>query len=303
MVWRFGRIAHNVSQGLPLEANSQTLVFLSFGPIKTGTSLGGGLAVLHCAAAAAIDGVDINKTQNTRMAEYSETMKRIQESLYKHHSNFVFFIRAVKCTILNLLSYSRLGCGAVKQTIEFIGYDYGELVVSALRGFRAYNNRDLIKQLRQRPNSALLALMYRRLIYSDATMQSAAARKRRCRSFENHLVQKDNDHLIPRHLDGSAMNGWIFPVLVKTPQHTSEVLLKSGIDSPSGLTQLKPVSKSCCPRICAVFDHIYIVPSHYKRKLWFECITGRQLKDHMERLGLISGMSQIVMSSARLADG
>eukprot|EP00956_Cyclotella_meneghiniana_P002414 scaffold2722_cov75-Cyclotella_meneghiniana.AAC.1 len=232
--------------------------FLSFGPIKTGTALGGGLAVLR--STAAVDGV-INKEQHTRMVEYPETMKRIQERMYKQHSNFSFSIRVVKCTILNLLSYSHLGCGAVKRIIEFIGYDYGEFVVSSLRGFCANNNTELMKQLRQRPSSALLALMYRRLAYSDATMRAAIDRKRRCRSFETHLVEKDKSHhLVPRHSSGSSMNGWIFPLLVRNPQHTSNVLLNNGIDAPCGLTQLKPVSMTRCPRISAVFDHILYLP-------------------------------------------
>ncbi|KAL3804981.1 hypothetical protein ACHAWO_001839 [Cyclotella atomus] len=224
--------------------------FVSFGPIKTCTALGGGLAVLR-------NGGQIK--QSHVVMEMAESMKRMQESIYPQQSTFAFFKRVAKCIVFHLLSYSLLSCGAIKSVIEFIGLDYNKFVVSALRGFSARNTKELMKQLRRRPCPALLALLYRRLKYSHVTNRTSMARKKRCDAFEKRLSEMQGEMVIPRHMDGSAMNGWIYPILVKDPVHVSKALLNVGIDAPCGLTQLKPI-KSNCPRICAVFDHILYLP-------------------------------------------
>ena len=241
--------------GVSLGSEFAHVSFFSFGPIKTCTALGGGLAVVR----------NVNPSSNVGeqskiINDYSVMMKRMQESLYKQQSNLPFFGRVVKCTMFHLLSFSRLGCGVVKFIIELIGWDYNEFVVSSLRGFSTVTNDDLMKQLRQRPCPALLALLYRRLRYSDATLRAVVAQRRRCCSFETRIIDEvAGDILIPKNTKGRAMNGWIFPVIVENPEQMSKVLLNVGIDAPCGLTQLKPV-KPNPPRINDTFERILYLP-------------------------------------------
>ncbi|KAL7484379.1 hypothetical protein ACHAW6_010012 [Cyclotella cf. meneghiniana] len=245
--------------------------FFSFGPIKTSTALGGALTLLrnHPTAGLTQQRKELT-TQCPNMMEYSESMKRIQKTIYIQQSNISFSIRVLKCLVFQLLSNSVIASGIAKVVIELLGWDYDDFVVAALRGFSAGNNSsmecslrrtELINQLRCRPCAAMLALLYQRLKASDMTMRGSIARRNRCSAFERRLVTNlQRNVLIPRKLNGSGMNGWIFPVLVEDPRRTSKYLLDMGIDAPSGLTQLKPVRPDQCPRTRAVFNHILYLP-------------------------------------------
>ena len=240
--------------------------FFSFGPIKTGTALGGGIALLR----------DTVNNNESCVEETAKSMRRIQDTIYKPQTNISYLIRVIKCLVIHCTSQSRLLCGLIKAILERIGLNYDVFVVTLLRGFavEASDNdqrrKELIQQIRRRPCMALLALLHRRLLDSDRTHQNAVQRMKRCHAFSTLLLSNKqiSDHVtLPRNIDGSnGMYGWIFPVLVPNAQRTSELLLEMGYDAPCGMTQLKPIEidkedgGDGCPRARAVFDHTVYLP-------------------------------------------
>jgi len=121
--------------------------------------------------------------------------------------------------------------------IRFCGLDYDRMITSMLRGFR---RRDLIGQIRKRPSAALLSLMHRRISFSLVpTVSVVSARVRRCQSLSRQLVKSCSHSLsIPRGAEGSRHCYWLFPIHVDDPKRMSTLLLREGLDAPSGASQL-----------------------------------------------------------------
>ena len=250
--------------------------FFSFGPIKTGTALGGGIAVLRgmpsTTSTASKDKTSSNSNgiNNNSVEETVKSMKRIQGTMYKPQTNVSYFVKVIKCFFVHLISQSRLLCGLVNATVELVGLDYDMLVVSLLRGFavssttsanKKYTKQnaaqsvtdsrqqvELIQQIRRRPCMALLALLRRRLLDSERTHESSMQRIKQCRAFTKRLLSdqrisiNNNGITLPKNVDGSGMYGWVYPILVPDAQRSSKMLLKLGFDVPCGMTQLKPIN-------------------------------------------------------------
>ena len=189
----------------------------SFGTIKTATVLGGGIAIV-------------------REQSLGDAMRRAQ--LFNgQQTNAEYLDKLFKYSILHLISFCPSLCGIIACAMRVCGFDYHRIVTSMLRGFR---RRDLIGQIRKRPSTALLSLMHRRLAYSAVSTASVvSARVRRCQSLSRRLVESCSHSLsIPKGVEGSRHCYWLFPIHVDDPKMTSELLLREGLDAPSGASQL-----------------------------------------------------------------
>ncbi len=238
--------------------------FFSFGPIKTATALGGGLAVLRSPHVHKDDKtVRSHEEELARVSTLANTMRRIQGTKYKQQPNIVYLWRLAKCIALHMISQSRYICAATKVLIERLGFDYHDFVVSSLRGFPpSTDDNNQVLQLRYRPCPALLSLLLWRLRDCKSTETHVSEQINRCSSFlkllrdDKSIQQKLS---IPEGYGNFAMYGWLFPVLVERPQQLSISLLEMGYDAPCGATQLRPVDGDCV-QTRAIFDRILYLP-------------------------------------------
>ncbi|KAL9182467.1 hypothetical protein ACHAXT_013119 [Thalassiosira profunda] len=259
--------------------------FFSFGPIKTATALGGGVAVIRQTNRSGGD------TNSDEIAERARTMRRVQDFLYEPQANSSYLARVVKSMGIQCTSHSRLLCGLARVLLEALGWNFDDFVVSLTRGFSTspvdtdrkqplkkgslasgeddQRRKELMQQLRRQPCAALLALLYRRLADSKRTRKSVQRRLDWCRALERKLSRANVGGIaLPKNSDGSSMYGWLFPILHPDPLRASKMLLNAGFDAPRGATQLVPISctdksEGCigqCPRVCAVFDRILYLP-------------------------------------------
>ncbi|KAK1748929.1 hypothetical protein QTG54_000868 [Skeletonema marinoi] len=88
--------------------------FFSFGPIKTATALGGGLAVLRSPCNKDDNGTTSHEQELERVSTLASTMRRIQETKHKQQPNNVYLWRVVKCIALHMISQSRYLCAQRK---------------------------------------------------------------------------------------------------------------------------------------------------------------------------------------------
>jgi len=238
--------------------------FFSFGPIKTATALGGGLAVLRSPHIHKDDKTATSHEQElARVSTMANTMRRIQRTKYKQQPNIVYLQRVVKCIALHMISQSRHFCAATRVLIERLGLDYNDFVVSSLRGFSP-NTQDSnqVLHLRYRPSPALLSLLLWRLRDCKNTERHVSEQVNRCSSFlellrDEKTIQQKISTL--EGYDNLAMYGWLFPVLVEHPQQLSNSLLEMGYDAPCGATQLRPVGDECMITK-AIFDRVLYLP-------------------------------------------
>ena len=250
--------------------------FFSFGPIKTATSLGGGLVVLRSPSLnndLLVNGDNsdslhaLHEVEVPQVSALATAMRRIQESKYKQQSNFGYLRRVAKCIVLHTISQSTYACAISKLVLESFGLDYNDFVVSSLRGFPiCTSDESMIFQLRYRPSPALLSLLLRRLRNCQNTERQVSEKIHRCSSFLDLLSNEpslDQKILIPQGVDNIKMHGWLFPVLVERPQQVSQMLLDMGYDAPCGATQLRPVdydAKHKCPVTNSIFGRILYLP-------------------------------------------
>ena len=225
-----------------LGSDDADVSLFSFGPIKTSTALGGGLAVLR------------------RCKDVAKSMRRVQESLYQPQSTLSYHVRLLKCTLVQLASQSPYCCGFIKILLDSVGIEYDWLVMKLTRGFDCRGGpREAIRQIRRRPCPALLALLNRRLQQSHLVYKKADDRRRKCELFAKALARSEMSNLSTlKSADGGDMYNWLFPVFTTRPAHTSRSLISMGFDAPCGMTQLRPVEN--CVRAKEVFDHIMYLP-------------------------------------------
>jgi alkyldihydroxyacetonephosphate synthase len=254
--------------------------FFSFGPIKTATALGGGLAILReigdhddndddDGGGGSVDGRrDVQDDRRAvvgasrraaRAGDTARAMRRIQDTTYPTQSNLSYLTRVLRCLVVRAISDSRVLTGLAHRVVtNVLGRDYDDFVSSLLRGFPPdASSYDAVRQLRRRPCAALLSTMRRRLLDSERTYADASRRRDGCRAFARELLSDGRTRargVAPlRHVDddvdgegggggGVGMYGWVFPVTVPDPERASRMLLRMGYDAPrGGVTQLKPV--------------------------------------------------------------
>ena len=248
--------------------------FFSFGPIKTATALGGGVALL-------------------RTFEASNHMERLQQTLYTNQQTcHEYFFKVITAFILNFIADSPLRVGVLLRVCQIFGLDFDTLVTYAIRGFRVptmdkssttntnpnkvessdrWVQSNMVRQIRKKPSWALLAVLYRRIKQSKHAAPSALARMVRCNRIESILQQNLPEILLP-DLGGGIMNTfWAFPICCQDRDLVSREMKYCGFDIATGASQLCSLStftritteqqrKEVCPSTDDIMNSVLYLP-------------------------------------------
>ena len=201
------------------------VVAFSFGPIKTATALGGGVLAV-------------------RNPESRDCMRRLQ-AVYPAQSRWLFLRRVVQYAVLKMLGTRFLFRGL----LMYFRMRDRDPDVALNQSVRNFAGADLLSCLRQRPATALLCLLHRRIVEFDANRQDRRA----------WLGRVLADELAGRFLipgAGAALHTfWVFPVVADIPADVVRVARAAGFDatssnqlrvvgSPSAAEELAPVASS-----------------------------------------------------------
>ncbi len=183
----------------------------SFGPIKTATALAAG--ILHFRDAALGNAV-----------RHCQEQWPVQRRLH-------FLTRLCKYAVLLLLSYPAsysllIGvCSLLKQ-------NHDQMISRSVRGFPG---DDLFRQIRQRPSSALLGLLERRLrrFNPERIAQRVA--------LAEQLIRLTPTLKHPGR-NASAHTHWVVPILCERPEDLMHYLWRKGFDATQGGSSLSVVA-------------------------------------------------------------
>jgi dTDP-4-amino-4,6-dideoxygalactose transaminase len=186
------------------QAGEADLAFYSFGPIKTCTAMGGGLAV-------------------ARDAGLLRGMQQVQNS-YPPPSRFRYFKRIVKYGLMKAIS-ARFPYALLNRICRCCRIDHDHLIN---RSARTFGERDLVNAIRRQPPAPLLRLLKRRLHrFDDRRLAQRAAKGR-------HLLQVLGESVF---VPGSASvrhTHWLFPVVAREPEKLMGALREVGFDATQG---------------------------------------------------------------------
>lgn len=187
-------------------ARSDVTMF-SFGPIKTLTALGGGILVF-------------------RDSSLREEVA-VRQDHWPMQSRWRFLVRVVKYSLLALAAYR-----AVYSLFTFgcrmLDISHDRIISNRVRGFAG---KHFFAQIRQRPSSALLALLERRLrelnheriaeriALAELAIAGMRSMKRPGDQAQNHTH-------------------WVFPILHETPEGLIRHLWDRGFDATLGASSL-----------------------------------------------------------------
>jgi perosamine synthetase len=202
--------------------------FFSFGPIKTLTALGGGVAVFRDKALA--------MTFADRLAAY----RQLGAGWYAR--------RIVKYAALKALSAPLL-YGLVSRLMRFAGKDLDAAINGLTRGF---GQNPEIERFRRRSPNAMDRLIAKRL----AARHDLSARTERASALISGLPDTD----VPgcAALDRTF---WITPVLVADPDEARRRLMTLGFDATRGTTSLRVVGQAAGSTAAAMMRDILYLPS------------------------------------------
>lgn len=176
----------------------------SFGPIKTATALGGGLARVR------------DRRIVARMREI--------HSGWPVQSRSEFLARVIKYASLKTAS-SRPIYAALVRACRLAGCDHDRFVNGSVRGFA---ERDFFARIRQRPSAPLLSLLNRRLKqFDDRRIVRRALRA------EQIMVGRRGTAFFP----GSACEPhthWLLPMWSTDPRRLIQLLASEGFDATQG---------------------------------------------------------------------
>ena len=179
----------------------------SFGPIKTATALAGGILRFR----------DPSLCNAVRLCQ----------DRWPVQSRLRFLTRICKYSLLMMLSY-RAAYSVFVGVCSVFKKDHDRLISNSVRGFQG---EDFFTRIRQRPSSALLALLERRLRRFDPN--SIAQRVR----LAEQLIR-----LTPslRRVGSRASEHthWVFPVLCDCPEELMHYLWSEGFDATQGGSSL-----------------------------------------------------------------
>ncbi len=187
-------------QGDPRAAIS----LFSFGPIKTATALGGALLTVR----------DPRLLQQLRALDRERPLQ----------SRGFFARRCLKYALLKAACWPPL-YGALFKLIKFLGHDPNLQISRMVRGFAG---SDLLRALRHRPSTPLLALLRRRL-KGYGTRQIEARRQvgEQASRLLGPAIERPgrwaNDHTY-----------WLYPVLTPHPRQLIARLQAAGFDAARG---------------------------------------------------------------------
>lgn len=218
-------------------ADVDVLMF-SFGPIKTATALGGGVAVM-------------------RDRGLCERAARVHDA-WPRRSRVAHMRRAVKYLVLGMMSKPVFYRG-ILRAIERRGGNPDDVLQQWTRGFGGVTDAaDLLRRVRVGPDAALLATLRRRVAAGASTMTCRRAR------LAGALVQAVPTASIP----GTSMSmhtRWLVPVVChgEGQMHALRgVLRAAGFDAvPLGATNLVTLGDArTCPGAWTL-QHALLLPS------------------------------------------
>jgi dTDP-4-amino-4,6-dideoxygalactose transaminase len=209
----------------------------SFGPIKTGTALGGATVRLKDAA-------------------LRDRMKELQ-ARYPVQGRRRFLHRTIRF-ILVRLALTRAPFTALCAACRLLGRSHDELISHSVRGF---SGPDFFRNIRHQPSAPLLALLLRRLGRFDVARVSRrmglAARMER---LLPSLARPGRSAGFHSH--------WTFPVLAEDPDALVAHLWSRGFDATRGSWSLYPVPPSAerpdvaAPRAAEAMGRVVYLPLH-----------------------------------------
>lgn len=206
--------------------------FFSFGPIKTGTALGGGVV-------------------RVRDGKVLSLMRR-RQALWPLQGRSTFASRIARYGVLKLLS-ARPCYTAYTALLAARGVDLDRAIHGAVRSFPG----ELLPTLRRRPSPALLALLRRRLVRGVGTSVAArTAAGERLRCLLAGLVDLPGE-------GADVHSYWVFPVLVRDPDGLIRVLRTSGFDATRVATLGVVTPERCrAPAATALLERLVYVPAY-----------------------------------------
>jgi dTDP-4-amino-4,6-dideoxygalactose transaminase len=183
------------------------VVLFSFGPIKTHTALGGGLAIV-------------------RDPEIRDTMRSLHR-LQPVQPDGEFTQRALK--YMGIVGVSaEAPFTAATALLRTVGIDHDRVLSKALKGFAGSG---FFKRIRRRPSTALLRTLYRRL----STFDPAAIQARS--SHGESVLHALPAHNIPGR-SAAHRTHWVIPLRVPDPEARIPQLWERGLDATRGTTSI-----------------------------------------------------------------
>ncbi len=176
----------------------------SFGVIKSSTALGAAIVV-------------------TRTQQQLDKINLIENN-YPIKSEFWFFKRLIKYSVLKLLSSATLYTVFIKM-LMLLRYDINTTMSKIAKSFNATN---LISQIRFKAPLHLLYLLNLRLQTNNH--DSFKNREIHSRQF----IQKLNHHYEIPGYSAQFNSFWLIPILTENPEHLQKTLLQHGFDSTLG---------------------------------------------------------------------
>lgn len=180
---------------------SADVSMFSFGPIKASTALGGAVLAL-------------------RDSDLAERIRQAQAT-YPVQTRLAFLGRISKYALLKILS-TQLVFEMVVFGYRLLGKDHDTLVKASVRGF---SSDQFLANIRRKPSSALLSLLYRRLKNFDPRR----ADKQSLRG--QFLLNQLRSRVACPTADVRPHTFWVFVVTVSNPQNLITKLQAAGFDT------------------------------------------------------------------------
>jgi len=183
------------------------LVMFSFGPIKTHTSLGGGIL-------------------RFRDPDLKARARRVQSG-WPIQTRSMFLRRVLKYFAVKAV-LTRVGTSCFVAVSRALGRSHDTVMSACVRGFAGPGFFD---RIRNRPSTPLLALLARRLTAFDL-----ARIGRRTEAAES-VASRSPGVMRPGTL-ARPHTHWVFPVLAADPDHAVRTLWANGFDATRGASSL-----------------------------------------------------------------
>lgn len=186
------------------------VVLFSFGPIKTATALAGGILQFREASLC--------------------TATRLCQEQWPVQSRLYFLARILKYSLLIMLSY-RTTYSIFIGVCSALKLNHDRIISQSVRGFSGDN---FLKQIRQRPSSALLSLVERRIrrFNPDRIVERV--------KLAEQLI-KLTPSLKRPGIQASHHTHWVFPILCDCPEQLMQYLWTQGFDATQGGSSLSVI--------------------------------------------------------------
>ena len=230
-----------LSSGGYLGSPLADLSFVSFGRIKTMSSIQGGIAVAG------------------RDPRLIPAMTRRQRQV-PEQSNWTFGALVVQCALLKWISQSPGLYGFIYTLVSGMGWNFDDVVTTLLRGF-PNDPQQMMQRIRQRPSRAMLALLRRRLRQPPSSsiqqrIQFGRTLTDQIRN-ENRNGTKGIRTIVPK--SDCEHYYWLYPILVEDRVAVSKHLRRCGFDATSGTLRCV-APPTTCPNANAMMDSILYLP-------------------------------------------